>query len=119
MKIQKSVISMLLVIALLSVITTPAWADDDTGNGTKITPVITVFPTLFPIGQTASFFLSISNGNPGAKEAIQSGDTFRFTFDASSGTGFAIQSAVLVNSATVTSTDFIVAIDSTNKTITI
>jgi hypothetical protein len=43
MKIQKSIFTILLVITLLSVITTPILADDDNGNGTKITPVVTVF----------------------------------------------------------------------------
>lgn len=119
MKMPKFILTIMLAIALVSVITTPAWADDDTGNGTKITPVVTVFPSLFPIGQTSSFFLSVSNGNPKSTKKIQSGDTFKFTFDANSGTGFALQSPVLVNSSTVTPADFGVVIDPTHKTVTI
>ena len=49
---------------------------------------------------------------------IESGDLFRFTFDANAGSGFALQSPVLVNSATITPVDFLVVVNSTAKTIT-
>ena len=119
MSIPKYVLTILLAIAIISFTTTPAWADDDNGNGNKITPVVTVFPSLFSIGQTSSFFLSVSNGNPKSTQKMQPGDAFKFTFDANSGTGFALQSPVLVNSATLTPADFGVVINPANKTITI
>ena len=100
MKLPKFGLTMALAIAL-AVTASPAWADDDNGNGSKITPVVTVFPALFLTGQTSSFFLCVSNGNPKSTEQIQSGDIFKFTFDANSGANFALHSPVLVNSSTV------------------
>src|SRR5262245_57815318 len=119
MRVAKYVLTMLLAIVLVSSITTPALADDVDGNGTTITPVVTVFPTLFHVGETSGFFLSVSNGNPGSNKKIEPGNLFRFTFDANCGTGFTLDSPVLVNSSTVTPADFGAAIDATTKTITI
>jgi hypothetical protein len=50
---------------------------------------------------------------------IESGDLFRFTFDANAGSGLALQSPILVNSVTITPADFLVVVNSTAKTITI
>ena len=87
-------------------------------SGNQITPVITVSPGIFPIGQNSSIFLSVANGNASSNKNIQPGDTFVFTFDASSGTGFSLQSPVLVNSSTLTADDFGVSL-STSGQITI
>jgi hypothetical protein len=75
-------------------------------SGNQITPVVTVSPPIFPAGQSASIFLSVSNGNPNSNKSIQPGDAFSFTFDAASGSGFSWQGPVLVNSATLSAADF-------------
>src|SRR5438477_467651 len=84
-------------------------------SGNQITPVVTVAPPIFPIGQSASIFLTVSNGNPGANKNIQPGDVFSFTFDAASGTGFSLQSGVLVNSSTLSAADFAVSLPASRQ----
>ena len=74
-----------------------------------ITPVLTLAPPLFTAGQPANVFLSVTNGNVKSTSPILDGDTFSFTFDAASGSGFALQSPLLVNSATLNSAEFSVA----------
>jgi hypothetical protein len=115
MKVVKSIFTIMfsLVLSLLPV--NVAWAQ----SNSQITPVITVFPALFPVGQTSSMFLSISNGNATSSNNIQAGDSFTFTFDGSSGAGFSLQSPILVNSMSLNPGDFGATIDSANKRITI
>jgi hypothetical protein len=79
---------------------------DDTGNQ-NITPVITITPNLFKVGTTSNTFVCLTNGNPNSSRAMQTGDSFNLTFDASIGALTSFDPAVMVNSATLTSADFL------------
>ncbi len=96
MKSPKILLPTILSLALSLFSAAPAWAQ----SNNLITPVITVSPPLFPAGQSSSVFLSVSNGNASSNKSIEAGEVFIFTFDAASGTGFSLQSPVLVNSST-------------------
>ncbi len=84
-----------------------------------ITPRVSVSPQVFSVSQTANLLLSVSNSNPDSTQALSYGDEFRFSFDAASGTDFVLESAVLVNSATLTPADFGVVIDAANRRVII
>ena len=88
-------------------------------SGSSIIPVVTVSPSIFPIGESSSLFLSVTNGNAQQGKNIQIGDAFKFTFGAASGTGFTLKSAVLVNSSSLNAGDFGVAVDLANKRVTV
>src|SRR5688572_19703491 len=105
MKPVKVLVSILVALTLV-VLPTPAALAVANNN---ITPVVTAAPPIFAVGQTANMFMGISNGNAESTAQIQAGDAFTFTFDAASGTSFALQSTVLVNSATLSAADFQVA----------
>ena len=103
----------LLLSILLGLFPIPAAAMDQSGG--PITPVITVSPSIFPIGGSCSLFLSVTNGGTQQNKNIQTGDAFKFTFGAASGTGFTLESAVLVNSSSLNAGEFGVVIDLANK----
>src|SRR5215813_9307268 len=100
---QRSIVLFVIASCLLSAIT--ARADDNEVN-TKITPVVTVAPTLFPVGQLSDTFVCISNGNPSSTKSIQSGDVFKLTFDPSIGVVSAVATPVMVNSSNLQAADF-------------
>ena len=78
-------------------------------NNTKITPVVTVTPNLLAVGRTSNAFVCITNGNPSSTKTMRQGDIFTLTFDSSLGTLASFESTVMVNSATLSATDFLVS----------
>jgi len=68
MKPQSIALIFLLTLALICFPSTQASSQ----TSTVIIPVVTVSPPTFPIGQTSSVFLSITNGNPYSNKNIQS-----------------------------------------------
>ncbi|MEW6209856.1 MAG: hypothetical protein AB1631_15940, partial [Acidobacteriota bacterium] len=84
-----------------------------------ITPRVSVSPQIFSISQSANLFLAVSNSNPSSTARLEPGDRFTLTFDAASGSNFALESLVLVNSSTITPAAFGVAIDSVGRRVTI
>ena len=96
-----------LAVATMMLVPTVALAD----GGPMIAPVVTVYPTLFPVNnaslsQTSFAFVCISNDDPLSTAKLQVGDTFSFTFEGSIGTQFSVVSPLLVNSTALTATDF-------------
>src|SRR5262249_25640879 len=83
----------------------PTRAYEDEVNS-HITPVVTVAPNLFPVGQLSDTFVCISNGNPSSKNLIQSGDVFKLTFDPSIGVVTTVAAQALVNSSNLQAADF-------------
>ena len=82
----------------------PARADDEANS--RITPVVTAAPNLFPVGQLSDTFVCISNGNPSSTKFIQGGDVFELTFDPSIGVVSTVAAAVMVNSSNLQAADF-------------
>ena len=122
MKITKTFLSALGVLVLTltaeAAVRADAAAGDDPGNA-KITPVITVAPTLFTAGQASNAYLCVSNGNASSNKNIQFGDTFRLTLDNAIGTVSLFATPVLVNSATLSTADFAVSLGAANNQIVI
>src|SRR5215475_13941609 len=118
MKLLKPHSIVLFVIAscLLTAIT--ARADDDEVNS-KITPVVTVAPDLFPVGQLSDTFVCISNGNPSSTKLIHDGDVFKLTFDPSIGIVSAVAATVMVNSSNLQTADFSASLGSAPNQIVI
>ena len=110
-KVSATCLGVLLSLVLALSPTTAALAQ----SGSSIIPVVTVSPSIFPIGEISSLFLSVTNGNTQQNRNIEEGDAFKFTFGAESGTGVALESAVLVNSSSLDARDFDVVIDLANK----
>ena len=119
MKTAKTLRALAVGLALALTSTTRVVADDDGSGNAKITPVVTVAPTLFAAGKASNAYLCVSNGNPSANKNIQSGDTFRLTLDNAVGAVSSFVSPVLVNSAILTAADFAVTFGATNNQIVI
>src|SRR5689334_4241367 len=110
MKWNLTATSLGVLLCLLLVLSPATVALAQSGNA--ILPVVTVSPSIFPIGGRSNLFLSVTNGNGNSQQnkTIQSGDAFKFTFGTTSGTGFTLESALLVNSSSLNAGDFMVAI---------
>lgn len=106
MKLSKVLSIVLLMITSSMFPAIAARADD--GNNSQITPVVTVAPNLFAVGQVSNTFVCISNGNPSSTKSIQTGDVFHLTFDASLGVVTSVAAPALVNSSNLNAADFIV-----------
>lgn len=118
MKTPKSFLIMLLpVLAAGFCPATETLADD--GDNAQITPVVTVAPNLFAVGQFASTFVCVSNGNPSSSKSIQGGDSFKLTFDPSIGVVATVASPVLVNSTNLNGADFTASLGSVANQIVI
>src|SRR5689334_3206926 len=90
----------------------------DSGNA-QITPVVTVAPNLFAVGQFSTTFVCISNGNPASTKSIQAGDAFKLTFDPSIGVVAAVVPPVMVNSSNLSAADFTASVGSVPNQIVI
>lgn len=112
---KRHIASALLFTLLLALAPRAAMAQ----TNKLITPKVSVSPQIFSISQPAHLLLTVSNANPASTAKLESGDRFTFTFDAASGSGFALDSAVLVNSSTLTPADFGVIIDPAPRRLTI
>lgn len=105
MKLSKALSIVVFVITSYLFPAIPARADDDEAKS-QITPVITVSPNLFPVGQLSDAFVCVSNGNPSSTKFIQDGDVFKLTFDQSIGVVATIAAPVMVNSSNLQAADF-------------
>src|SRR5262245_39060941 len=105
MKLSKALSIALFVIAACLFPAIPARAGADEAKS-QITPVVTVAPTLFPLGQLSDTFVCISNGNPFSTKSIQSGVVFKLTFDPSIGIVTAVAAQAMVNSSNLQAADF-------------
>lgn len=85
----------------------------------RITPLVAASPRIFATGQPARTYLTVTNGNPGATATIEPGDTFRFTFDEAAGTGFGVDGAVMVSSASLSASDFEVSSNAATREIVV
>jgi stigma-specific protein Stig1 len=97
----------LVAAAALILLPTASFAD----GGSLIVPIVTVYPTLFPVNdaslsQSSYAFVCTSNDNPLSSAKLHIGDAFAFTFEGSIGTQFSVVAPLLVNSATLVTTDF-------------
>ncbi len=113
---MKSLFALTIILGLMLALA-PGAALGQSDN--LITPRVSVSPQIFSISQSANLLLVVSNSNPASSAIMVSGDEFRFTFDPASGTDFALESAVLVHSATLTPADFGVRIDAANRRVII
>ena len=84
-----------------------------------ITPHVSVFPTLFPIGERSSLVITLSNKNSNSLRGIEPGDTFSFTFGAQAGSEIKLESAVLVNSSQFGVDNFTVSINASANQVSV
>ena len=105
MNVSKFFFALMLCLGFAFVPSTSVRADDT--SNPNITPVITVTPNLFRAGTTANTFVCVTNGSPNSTRLMQTGDVFNLTFDPSVGTLTSFGSVVMVNSATMSSADFL------------
>ena len=68
MKTSKTLLTLAIGLALALTSAAPVHADD--GGNAKITPVVTVAPTLFAAGKASNAYLCVSNGNLTANNQI-------------------------------------------------
>jgi hypothetical protein len=118
MKLPNVLTIILFVLASCLFRAIPARADDDEVNS-QITPVVTVAPNLFPVGQLSDTFVCVSNGNPSSTRFIQDGDVFKLTFDPSIGVVTTVAAQILVNSTNLQAADFSVSLGSAPNQIVI
>lgn len=85
----------------------------------RIAPAVAVSPRIFATGQPARAYLTVTNGNPDTTATIETGDAFRFTFDEAAGTGFGVDGAVTVNSASLSEGDFSVESDAASRQVVV
>jgi hypothetical protein len=111
MRLSKVLAMVLIILGSGCFKDVPAWTDD--GNNSQITPVVTVAPNLFAVGQVSSTFVCISNGNPSSTKSIRAGDLFKLTFDPSIGVVTSVAAPVMVNSSNLNAADLIVFLGST------
>jgi hypothetical protein len=116
MKFRKPLLITLLITLCGTFPITQARAGD---TNSQITPVVTVAPNLFAVGQFSTTFVCLSNGNPNSTKSIQSGDTFKLTFDPSIGALAAVVAPVLVNSSNLNAADFTAILSSVPNQIVI
>jgi hypothetical protein len=114
-KVSANCLAVLLCLVLAGFPSTATLAQ----SSNLIIPEVTVSPAIFPVAANSSLFLTITNGNAQKINNIQAGDAFKFTFGTASGTGFTLESALLVNSSSLNAVDFLVTIDQANKRITV
>ncbi|MFY9223947.1 MAG: hypothetical protein WAQ98_14850, partial [Blastocatellia bacterium] len=81
-------------------------------NSREITPVLIIGPNIFAAGKEATALISISNGNPNSDKEILSGDIFNITFEPTKILLMSFDPVVLVNSTTLTPSDFTVGLGS-------
>src|SRR5262245_6364329 len=105
MKLSKALSIAIFVITACLFPVIPARADADEAKS-QITPVVTVAPTLFPVGQLSDTFVCISNENPSSTKSIQDGDVFKLTFDPSIGVISTVAATMMVNSSNLQAADF-------------
>src|SRR5438045_3083037 len=74
-------------------------------NNNRITPLLTVAPSIFAAGQTSNALLCISNDNATSAQRIQAKDTFTLTFDNVVGT-VTFDQQIILNSSILTAADF-------------
>ncbi len=84
-------------------------------TSSAITPVVSISPPIFPVGQRSSLFITITNGNPTSTASIVNGDSFSFTFGPASGTALTLESPALVNSSSLNPSDFAVVMTAANQ----
>lgn len=118
MKLSKALSIILFVLTSYLFPAIPARADEDEAKS-QITPVITVSPNLFPVGQLSDAFVCVSNGNPSSTKFIQGGDVFKLTFDPSIGVVSTVAAAVMVNSSNLQAADFSASLGSAPNQIVI
>jgi len=114
MKVPKHVVSSFLCIVLCSVLAIPSFSQ----TNSNISPVVTITPMLFQVGQASNAFVCFTNGNQASTKNIQSGDLFRSTFSSSIGVLTSVQTPVLVSSANLLPADFSVSLVGNQITIT-
>src|SRR5690349_19131460 len=115
MKTNKTVWKSLLMIALLLSVVGPGQAQ----SNNAISPVGSVLPATFPLGQQAVALLVLTNANPLSNQQLAPGDSFILTFDAWIIGTLAISGAVRVESSSLTGSDFSAAINPSTRKLTI
>ena len=83
-----------------------------------IVPAASIHPNILPVGQNANLFACISNNNPQSTKSISSGHTFVVSVDGAGGAVVSVDS-ILVDSATLQSTDFAITSGATTNDIRI
>jgi hypothetical protein len=83
-----------------------------------IVPAASIHPNILPVGQNANLFACISNNNPKSNKSISSGHTFVVSVDGAGGAVVSVDS-ILVDSATLQSTDFAITSGATTNDIRI
>src|SRR5947209_910161 len=79
-KIHPSGARWLLAPTLLLASALGAAAQGTINQGTGIIPVMNVSPQVYPVGNTNTAILSVTNGNTGNSGTLSTGDTFSFDF---------------------------------------
>jgi Collagen triple helix repeat (20 copies) len=79
---------------------------------------MTVSPNVFPPGEAALFLACVNNANPNSKGDIRTGDTFRISIGDNGGAVLST-GPVLLDSASLQSTDFTLAVGATQNEILI
>ena len=84
-------------------------------TSTAISPVVSITPPIFPVGQRSSLVITVTNGNPSSTSNIATGDSFSFTFGPASGTALALDSPALVNASSLNALDFALVMTAPNQ----
>jgi hypothetical protein len=75
-------------------------------QNTRMTPLYSVAPAVFQIGQTPNVLFSLTNGNANATQQLQPGDMFTFTLGVPGASITGVSGTILVNSVILAITDF-------------
>src|SRR5215510_5168992 len=105
MNFSKFVLGLCLCVGLALAPLSSVRADD--GSTPNMTPVVTITPNLFRVGTSSNTFVTITNGNQNSAKTMQTGDSFKLTFDSNIGTVVSFESVLMVNSSTLSSADFL------------
>lgn len=111
---NRALFSVLLTLAMLTLITPPALSQVQSTNNVACS----ITPALFTYGQPASAMLSISSTGSTA-HSLQPGDSFKFTIPLSVGIVGSFESTLFVSSSTLSAADFTVAFGANNNEIVI
>jgi hypothetical protein len=89
-------------------------------SDTKIAPALSTFPTIFPVDETSSTLVCVTNINANSEAQLEPEDTFLATLDESGLENFSSLSPLfLVDSSTLEAADFVGLIDTENRRLVI